>query len=180
MPPLSVSAFLFRKCSFFVWWAAVSDGLTPLCLCRLNFLVVVCQFAVPVELLALGSSLLLASRCIGGVMGAAITSVSNPSQDVAESALLTRHQAIYTSKLSASLTNYITAAAINAGAPAASISIIVAGVTGGNTTLAASTEGVTSAILTAAAAGAASAHAYSFHYVWFTVLPFVILSLISE
>lgn len=127
---------------------------TPLAL-----LFAVAQLATPPHLLELTTGQLMSCRAIGQAVGASVL------------------VAVFKAEVSASLPVDVATAAVKAGLSQTSLKEFVTGIAAGNVTMIESAPGVTPAII---GTGSAAAHAYiaSFHYGWYTALPFAIIALL--
>ncbi len=74
----------------------------------------------------------------------------------------------------------IAAAAIEAGAQPASVPAIIGVIAGNKMSSLKGVQGVTPQVITAALGGYLDAWATSFHYVWYAVLPFCVISVIRQ
>lgn len=128
---------------------------TPLAL-----LFAVSQLATPPALLGLATGQLLAARAVGQAVGASIL------------------VAVYKAKITTILPAKVSVAVIKAGLPPADVSAFITALTTGNATLIEAVPGVTTPIIEAGAAAATAANVKSFHYGWYTSLPFAILALL--
>ncbi|KAL8276983.1 hypothetical protein RQP46_010618 [Phenoliferia psychrophenolica] len=125
--------------------------------------IAIVQLSVPVlssGLLGVATAFTTTFRSLGGAFGTAVA------------------QAIFNSKISALLPSYIAAAAVKAGLPQSSLPIFVGGIATGNATLAATAPGVSTTILEAGGAAALEAYAESFHYIWYFMIPFIVVAMI--
>ncbi|KAK0347944.1 hypothetical protein LTR02_001328 [Friedmanniomyces endolithicus] len=127
----------------------------------LALLFAVAQLATPRHLLGLTTGQLIAARGAGQTVGAAVLA------------------AVYNAKVEVVLPEEVTTAALNAGLPSSSVPAFLTALTGGNTTALSSIPGATSAVIEVASAAAKHAYVESFHYGWYTALPFAIIALLS-
>ncbi|KAL8292372.1 hypothetical protein RQP46_001838 [Phenoliferia psychrophenolica] len=169
------NVLIFGYCSFLagiIGMATVKVGtdkvaLVYCCLCGVGFaaplvfLNMVTQLAVKPELMGLATSLIISSRSIGGAVGVAITG------------------AVFTAKATIKIPAYIQSAVVAAGLPAASVGQVVKGIATSNTTMVASAEGITKAIIAEGSYALRVAYADSFRYIWFVSIPFVVLGLVG-
>jgi len=120
----------------------------------------VAQLAVIPEVIGLASSLLITFRSIGGALGTAIAG------------------AVFRGKLGSALPSYIGAVAVKNGVAESSIPDFIAGITGDDPTTTESIPGVTASVVAAGLAAMSEAYSHSFHYVWYVVLPFLVVALV--
>lgn len=128
---------------------------TPLAL-----LFAIAQLATPPHLLGLTTGQLISARAIGQAVGASVL------------------VAVFKAKASTLVPADVAAAAVKAGLPATSLTVFVTGIATGNVSLIESVPGVTPAIIGAGSAAAVAAYVESFHYGWYTALPFAIVALL--
>ncbi|KAK0354529.1 hypothetical protein LTR91_005910 [Friedmanniomyces endolithicus] len=127
----------------------------------LALLFAVAQLATPRHLLGLTTGQLIAARGAGQTVGAAVLA------------------AVYNAKVEVVLPDEVSTAALNAGLPLSSVPAFLTALTSGNATALSSIPGATSAIIEVASAAAKHAYVESFHYGWYTALPFAIIALLS-
>jgi hypothetical protein len=128
---------------------------TPLAL-----LFAVAQLATPPHLLGLTTGQLIASRASGQAISAAIPAP------------------VYQSKIKRFLPGDVTPAVTAAGLPSDSVSAFISAVTAGDTAALQSLTSGNGAIITAGMNAATTAYVDSFHYGWYTALPFSIVALL--
>ena len=128
---------------------------TPLAL-----LFAVSQLATPPALLGLATGQLLAARAVGQAVGASIL------------------VAVYKAKVTTLLPASVSAAVTQAGLPPADVPAFITALETGNATLIEAVPDVTAPIIEAGAAAATAATVKSFHFGWYTSLPFAILALL--
>ena len=128
---------------------------TPLAL-----LFAISQLATPPRLLGLTTGQLLASRGIGQAVGASVL------------------VAVYKAKVTSILPAKVSAAVVQAGLPAKDVTAFITALTAQNETLLEAVPDVTPKIIAAGGAAAIQANVKSFHYAWYTALPFSVLALL--
>lgn len=89
-------------------------------------------------------------------------------------------QAVFNSKIAVQIPAKIATAAIQAGAPAAAIPATIGAIAGNDAASLSGVQGVTPAVIAAAVAGYLEAFATSFHYVWYSAIPFCVISVIRK
>lgn len=86
--------------------------------------------------------------------------------------------AIKKSKLDQKLPELVVPAAVGAGLPESSVGPVL-GLLGINPALIATVPGVTPGVVAAVMPAYQQAQAYSYHYLWYTIIPFVALSVVA-
>ncbi|KAF9886962.1 hypothetical protein FE257_010703 [Aspergillus nanangensis] len=125
-----------------------------------SLLIVVVSVCTPNELIATAISVAAASRALGGSIGTVIFSQ------------------IFSSKLRGYLSEDISAQVTAAGLPETSVSSLLKAVLADDQDALSSIPGVTPSILAAALKGEELAYAHAFKFVWYSLIPFVALSLV--
>lgn len=122
----------------------------------LTLLVALVQFTAPHEYLSTATGLAFSARAIGGAFGSAVL------------------DAIVNGSVGSTLIPKVTAAALSAGLPRSSL--LEAMASGEGLT---SVEGVNQNIVAAATEASQSAYAHAYRLAWWSIFPFVVITLIS-
>ncbi|KAK5729170.1 hypothetical protein LTR15_002312 [Elasticomyces elasticus] len=125
----------------------------------LTLLVALIQFTAPHAYLSTATGLGFSARAIGGAFGSAVL------------------DAIINGKLKSTLVPKVSAAAVAAGLPAASVPALLAAMTTGEGLT--DVPGLTPTVLSAAAGASHWAYARAYRLAWWSVFPFVVIALIS-
>jgi len=128
---------------------------TPLAL-----LFAVAQLATPPHLLGLTTGQLIAARGAGQTVSAAILA------------------AVYDAKVKSILPAEVTAAVTKAGLRASSVPAFITAIAAENSTALEAVPGVSAAIISAGQEAVIDAYVESFHYGWYTAIPFAIVALL--
>ncbi|KAL8279780.1 hypothetical protein RQP46_007875 [Phenoliferia psychrophenolica] len=123
---------------------------------------VIAQLDVPPHLVGTASTLLGSIRALGGVIG---TSVST---------------SIFSVKFTSAIPVYLPPALVAAGLPEASIPAFIKAVIAGSPAGFAKIPGISPTIIASGVTAYKAAFAHSFSFVWYFVLPFVILALCAS
>lgn len=128
----------------------------------LNALVVVAQLSIPPELIATGTSLMLAIRAAGGTVGLAI------------------YNAVFNAALSANLAPKISQAALSHGLPASSLPKLIDGLVHENYAAVQSVPGITPPIIEASVVALKEAFNLGFRNIYITALASGVLALVGR